>query len=84
MESQKVIAGLLFIGIVIGLFIVTRKSTGTMSTPIKLLPAGTLNSIDKQPTRHEKHYENEEVWDIDWNEDGLPRRVTIHRNATQT
>lgn len=38
------------------------------------------------PTSHKSahHYKNEEVWDIDWNEDGLPKRVTIHRNAVQT
>jgi hypothetical protein len=29
-------------------------------------------------------YTNEETWDIEWNPDGLPSRVTIHRNAHQT
>jgi len=30
------------------------------------------------------NYVNEESWDIEWNKDGLPSKVTIHRNATRT
>ena len=26
-------------------------------------------------------YTNAEVWDIQWNRDGLPSKVTIHRDA---
>ena len=29
-------------------------------------------------------YKNAEEWDIEWNEDGLPKKVTIHRNAQRT
>lgn len=28
-------------------------------------------------------YKNAETWDIQWNKDGLPTRVTIHRDAVQ-
>ncbi|MBA7555202.1 hypothetical protein ES705_47858 [subsurface metagenome] len=29
-------------------------------------------------------YANEESWDITWNEDGLPEKIVVHRNATKT
>ncbi|GAI95824.1 unnamed protein product, partial [marine sediment metagenome] len=29
-------------------------------------------------------YANEESWDIDWNEDGLPTKIVVHRNAART
>ena len=28
-------------------------------------------------------YKNEESWDVQYNADGLPTKITIHRNATQ-
>ena len=28
-------------------------------------------------------YLNEESWDVSYNEDGLPTKITIHRNATR-
>jgi len=28
-------------------------------------------------------YQNEESWDVAYNEDGLPTKITIHRNAVQ-
>ena len=29
-------------------------------------------------------YLNEESWDVAYNNDGLPTKITIHRNATRT
>ncbi|GAI97439.1 unnamed protein product [marine sediment metagenome] len=29
-------------------------------------------------------YTNEEVWEVEWNEEGLPSKVVIHRRAVQT
>ena len=29
-------------------------------------------------------YANEESWDISWNQDGLPEKIVVHRNATKT
>jgi len=37
--------------------------------------------LQLRPTRR---YQNTETWDIEWNNDGLPAKVTIHRDATQT
>jgi len=28
-------------------------------------------------------YANEESWEISWNEDGLPEKIVVHRNATK-
>jgi len=69
--------GIIFFGIVgLGLlYLFTRKSSnfGMQSDePI---------SLQLRPTRR---YFNTETWDISWNEDGLPAKVTIHRDATQT
>lgn len=30
-----------------------------------------------------KNYTNSEEWDIEWNKDGLPQKVTIHRRASR-
>ena len=35
------------------------------------------------PESSPRQYVNEETWDIDWSEDGLPKKVTIHRNARE-
>ena len=35
----------------------------------------------KQPTAGQ--YLNKESWDISYNEDGLPTKITIHRDATR-
>lgn len=70
--------GLLLFGILgLGLLYVFTKSTssnlGTRSNePIQL---------QLKPARR---YQNSETWDITWNEDGLPSKVTIHRDAVQT
>lgn len=29
-------------------------------------------------------YSNEESWEIEWSEDGLPTKITVHRNAQRT
>jgi hypothetical protein len=82
---------LLFIIILIGLFwFLTRKQSGTTAyydepyspsdEPIKLRPL--------QPRSEEesggKRYRNNETWEIEWTPDGLPGKVTIHRDARQT
>ena len=69
--------GLILFGVIgLGLlYLLTRKSSsfGVQSDePI---------SLQLRPTRR---YFNTETWDITWNEDGLPAKVTIHRDATQT
>jgi len=75
-EKAILIFGLLGLGL---LFMLTRKPSGIASYPEEsvALPFKPTNRVARQ-------YTNEETWDIDWSEDGLPKRVTIHRNAVQT
>ena len=40
------------------------------SQPLLLPPATTYNNL--------------EVWEISWNDDGLPERVVVHREAKQS
>jgi hypothetical protein len=79
--DNKSVGILLLIGL--GLFgfllLSSKKSTQVSANcyqcgePLRLMPAGSLS----------RQYTNEEVWDIDWSEDGLPKKVTIHRNARE-
>ena len=41
-----------------------------------LLKARTKQSIGS--------YQNTETWDLEWSKDGLPTKVTIHRDARTT
>ena len=92
MDNNKVgIAILVGLGILGLLFFMTRKAGVPVPTPappspnggyvgpggirpLRLMPAGSAA----------KQYTNKEEWAIDWNEDGLPTRLVINRNATQT
>lgn len=59
--------------IVLGLAVVAAVAVFALSRrsqPVMLPPATT--------------YSNLEVYDISWNDDGLPVRVAIHREAKQT
>ena len=80
MDNKAIlIFGLLGLGL---LFMLTQKPSGIVSYPAEgsvALPfKPNAQSINTQ------QYTNEETWDIDWSEDGLPKRVTIHRNAVQS
>jgi hypothetical protein len=81
---------LLFIIILIGLFwFLTRKQSGTNAyydepynpEPIKLRP---LQPRSEEEPGGGKRYRNNETWEIEWTPDGLPGKVTIHRDARQT
>ncbi len=79
MDNKAIIIfGLLGLGL---LFMLTRKTSGIASYPEEsiALPFKPTNRVS---SAHQ--YTNEESWDIEWSEDGLPKRVTIHRNAVQT
>jgi hypothetical protein len=70
--------GLLGLGL---LFLLTRKSSGyarEYDDGIETIPFHPL------PSAGAHQYKNEETWNIEWNEDGLPSKVTIHRNALST
>lgn len=68
---------LLALGLAIGLLILlSRRSQAAVQlalpdlSPTQPLPAGV--------------YSNEEKWDIEWNKDGLPISVTVHRQALRS
>lgn len=68
---------LIIIGAILGLYLLTKKSdnSGVSSyvNPISELPPIRLHP--------QKSYDNEEVREIEYNADGLPTRITIHRHA---
>lgn len=73
MDAGKVALGILAVAGICGLiYFVTRPSHS--SSEVKALPPG----------REIRQYSNTETWDIDWDEDGLPKRVVITRKATES
>jgi len=77
-KTAIVIFGLLGLGL---LFMLTRKPSGIAS-----YPEGSV-ALPFKPTNRvmgTHQYKNKEVWSILWNEDGLPSKVTVERNATQS
>ena len=80
-------------GLLIGLFFLTKKSTAVQTYYEPLQPEpdalphtpSKFRPIPAPVSNPEEHrYRNSETWDIVWNTDGLPSKVTIHRDATQT
>jgi len=70
----------------VGLFLLfTRKPSGTsqLSTPLSYSHANALVPHARQsvPDGGLVTYKNLETWDIEWNADGLPAKVSIHREA---
>lgn len=79
--------GIIIFGLIgLGLLFVLSRSRGAgysedagyaeESIPLRLTPSSRATGVHQ--------YTNKETWDIEWNEDGLPKRVTIHREAVQT
>jgi hypothetical protein len=92
MEDNKL--GILIIaGLLVGLFFLAKKSNPAQTyyenyqpepvpvppTPVKFRPIAAPAASSE-----EHRYRNSETWDITWNKDGLPEKVTIHRDAVQT
>lgn len=72
------IFGLLGLGL---LFLLTQKKSG-YSREYSEDATIPFRPYPKVTGAHQ--YQNEETWNITWSEDGLPIKVEIHRNATQT
>ena len=72
----------ILIGLGLLLFFVTRKGLSAPALasgcstcqPLRLMPAGSLA----------KQYDNKEIWDVRYNEEGLPTHFEISRHASQT
>jgi len=79
MKSENIIIfGIFGLGL---LLLFAARSSGR-----RTLSRGTsFNPVWRTESKPEgKRYRNAETWEIKWNEDGLPSKVTIHRDATQT
>ncbi|GAI27858.1 unnamed protein product [marine sediment metagenome] len=70
MDAGKVALAILAVGGICGLiYLITRPSH---SSETKALPPG-----------REIRRKNKEIWEIDWDKDGLPKTVTITRDFTE-
>ena len=84
MDAGKVALAILAVGGIVGLiYFMTRPSHS--SSEVKALSPGRESEVKAlSPSRETRQYSNTEVWEIDWDKDGLPRKVVITRKATQT
>ena len=85
----------LFLAAGFGAFLLLRRRQTTSSKPLLLQQPGELSNastpahIKITPLTSEDaekvmlHYKNKETRDIEWNEDGLPTRITIEREYYQ-
>lgn len=84
-SSSLVILGLAALaGLII--WLISKQRTAQTQLPpgqeVVYLPPGA--AVPTQPSRAlvpAATYENEERWEIQYNEDGLPTKVIVHRNA---
>ena len=77
----------------LGIFLFALLAIGGLIL-LSRMPAAPVQSIPlylkKRETESEaeisggRRYRNTEVWDLEWNEDGLPKRITVHRDAVQS
>jgi len=90
MENKNIGGILLFAGLLLfGWYFLSKKTEPVVDTYLEEEPP-TLRlqpriAIPQPAQETEGHrYRNNETWDIEWNPDGLPAKVTIHRDAVQT
>lgn len=92
-EVDKVVVGCLIGFGILGFLLLMSRSgpkpiTEPYLVPLRMRPHSVENTTTEPypaPMKmRPRSYVNEETWDIDWTEDGLPKRVTIHRNATES
>lgn len=79
----------LFLAVGLGVLFLTRRQSNIIDAePLFLEKPGKVKSItpihvSKAETRGLLHYKNKETRDIEWNEDGLPKRIIIEREYYQ-
>ena len=79
MKTENIfIFGLIGLGL---LLLFTARSSGrrTLSGGTNFKPVWL-----KENKPEGRRYQNSETWDIKWNSDGLPEKVTIKRDAVQS
>ena len=93
-RRNKGIVVCLFLAIGVGAFLLLRRRQTTSSKPLLLQQPGELEAstpahIKITPLTSEDakqamlHYKNKETRDIEWNDNGLPTRITIEREYYQ-
>ena len=93
--NEKIIIGIFVIGVILAGILLLPEPTNRREVAPMYLNQGVRSKVKKSPmedletfvpkqSRGGKSYKNTETWDIEWNDDGLPKRVTIHRDAVQT
>ena len=85
MEGRKVALAIFAVVGLVGLAYLFTRSSHTSNQSAALLSSGVTDLGEwRASSRQVKEYNNTETWDIDWGKDGLPVKVTITRNATET
>lgn len=85
MQGSKVLIGILAVAGVVGIAYLFTRGSHTSNQPAALLSSREANLGGWTPLHRQlKEYNNTETWDIDWGKDGLPVKVVITRNATET
>ena len=65
----------------------SRLQGSSPSSLPALSPRDYISSIDEPaiaPYKALATYQNEESWEIDWNEEGQPTKVVVKRHATKS
>lgn len=79
MSNKQLALGLLLgLGIFGFVWFMSRSSKPAgqiASQPLELRPVGS---------RRATQYTNTEEWDVQYNQDGLPTKIVVHRKAVQT
>ena len=94
-EQKKNEGGILLLLLaLLGIFFLLKKNNtggGAMGAyddaPIQLRPLQPRADEEYKQIEEPgggKRYHNNETWEITWTPDGLPGKVTIHRDARQT
>ena len=93
MATEKKEGGiLLLILVLLGIFLLLKKNNpGPVGAyddaPIQLRPLQPRADEEYKQIEEPgggKRYHNNETWDITWTPEGLPGKVTIHRDAVMT
>lgn len=96
MDGQKIFGTLLIVGFIFGgIFMLTRSSpdasaharprmlTQTSSGLKPFIPTENHETAPLEP-KGARRYRNTETREIEWNDKGLPVKITIHRDAIQS
>ena len=68
-----------------GLWNIPTRQSNDIDAPYTVREAEPyVNTVREAEPQAASTYVNEESWEIEWSEEGLPTRITVHRNAQRT